>query len=70
MIRLMLMPIAVSPELYACMGEALIYGLETRLGDSFGEDSAQAWSKAYAFISATMITFSNQSKESSSCTVM
>ena len=52
------------------MGEALLFGLAARLGDRFTAEAAQAWSKAYSFISATMVSFSSRSAPRQSCTVM
>ena len=61
---------SVSEELYAAMGEALIFALGQRLGDDrFSPEAAQAWSKAYGFISATMVTFSKQDA-GRSCVIM
>ncbi|MGB0658851.1 MAG: globin domain-containing protein [Mangrovicoccus sp.] len=48
----------VRAEHYAPVGEALIWALETGMGESFGEDAKDAWSTAYAALSAAMIAAS------------
>ena len=42
------------------MGEALLFALGERLGDEFSPEAAEAWSKAYGFISATMISHTKE----------
>ena len=62
----------VLPDYYNYLGEALLYALSERLGDEFSGEAARAWSKAYAFISATMISYSSSRKgrDKGSCCLM
>jgi hemoglobin-like flavoprotein len=54
--------ILVTSEMYTCMGEAVLFALEARLGDQFCERAALAWSKAFGFMSATMVAFAKPRK--------
>ena len=45
----------VTPEDYAPVGEALIYTLETGLGDAFDDPTREAWVAAYTLLSGAMI---------------
>ena len=46
--------------MYAVMGEALLHALGKRLGERFPSEAAQAWSKAFNFVSAVMTSESKQ----------
>jgi nitric oxide dioxygenase len=39
---------------YATVGEALLWTLQQRLGDSFTPETSEAWSAAYAVLAQTM----------------
>jgi len=45
----------VQPQDYGSVGEALIYTLETGLGDAFTPDVKAAWMTAYTTLSGVMI---------------
>ncbi|MBA5777146.1 hemin receptor [Stappia sp. F7233] len=45
----------VRPEHYQPVGEALIYTLQTGLGEKFTEETKQAWLAAYGALSGAMI---------------
>ena len=45
----------VKPEHYEIVGEALIWTLETGLGDAFTADVRQAWTEVYGALASTMI---------------
>lgn len=45
----------VKPEDYAPVGAALLYTLETGLGDGFDPDTKEAWTAAYGLLSGVMI---------------
>ncbi len=42
------------PEHYAVFGAALLWTLQTTLGDAFTPDLRDAWASAYLFLSSTM----------------
>lgn len=45
----------VRAEHYAPVGAALLWTLEKGLGDSFSQETKEAWTRAYAVLSDTMI---------------
>lgn len=45
----------VRPEHYWTVGEALLWTLETGLGDDFTTDVKQAWAEVYRLLSSTMV---------------
>lgn len=45
----------VQPEHYPPVGEALLWTLETGLGDAFTPEVKEAWAEAYGALSAVMI---------------
>lgn len=49
----------VMEEDYATVGTALIQTLEAGLGDSFTEETMQAWTTVYGVLSSTMMEASN-----------
>ena len=59
----------VSSEMYAAMGESLLFALEQRLGDRLSPAAAAAWSKAYNFIAAVMMS-AHTATDARACTVM
>lgn len=44
---------------YATMGEALIWTLETGLGDAFSQEDKQAWTEIYSTLASIMIEAAN-----------
>jgi hemoglobin-like flavoprotein len=44
----------VREEHYATFGEALLWALQTELGDSFSPDVREAWASAYLFLASRM----------------
>lgn len=44
----------VRPEHYATVGEALLWTLQSGLGEAFTAEVRDAWSSAYLFLSSTM----------------
>jgi hemoglobin-like flavoprotein len=42
------------PEHYAAFGAALLWTLQSRLGDAFTPELREAWADAYQFLSSTM----------------
>ncbi len=44
----------VRPEHYDTVGTALLWTLQTRLGDAFASDVRDAWAAAYLFLSTAM----------------
>jgi len=44
----------VRPEHYATVGAALLWTLQTGLGDAFSSEVREAWTCAYLFLSSTM----------------
>ena len=59
----------VSAELYAAMGESLLFALEQRLGDRLSPPAAAAWSKTYNFVAAVMLS-ARTGGDGKACAVM
>src|SRR5262249_57446169 len=45
----------VKPKHYLTVGAALLWTLESGLGDAFTREVREAWEKAYLFLSTTML---------------
>ena len=45
----------VTPDMYGTVGAALLWTLETGLGDAWDDDVAAAWAGTYGLLSSTMI---------------
>ena len=54
----------VRDELYATVGEALIWTLERGLGPAFTPEVRAAWVELYAVVASTMQNAANETKES------
>lgn len=54
----------VRDEHYAQVGSALLWTLQTGLGDHWSDEAANAWSKAYQLLADTMIDAANSGERS------